>query len=271
MSSKKSQVPPTPLQKFVRTYLVWVVLIIIVVIIAGGYLAGYRFGPNMTLARVGSISLTNLPTGTSVYVDQVLRANITATSTKNIELVSGSHSIIVSATGDYPWNNLISVTSGVRTVVKPILIPEQPIATPLTGAAKATAIASIASTTIPTQTKPITLANGCAHVYVSNNQILADAVTAPGCTPPPYLCINGKCASTIIFSPVDTMTAVLPYPGRQDALLIGLNNVLYAIALDPRSPRFFAPVLGATSPVFGLLPNGTLVVQTITAVFSVKL
>ena len=64
---------------------------------------------------------------------------------------------------------------------------------------------------------------------------------------------------------------MLPYPGRQDALLVGLNNVLYAIELDPRSPQFFAPVLTATNPVFGLLSDGTLVVKNDSAVFTIKL
>jgi hypothetical protein len=271
MASKKTVVPPTMFQTFVRKYLFLVVLVLIIIFAVGAYLFGYRVGPALSIEHVGTLSLTNLPTGTTVYVDQVINGTITATSTKNIELVGGNHTVIVSETGDYPWNDLVSITSGKTTTLNPIFIPEQPDATPLQGSAATSAVARIASTTLPTQSSPLVLANGCAHVYVSNNQVIADPATAPGCTPPPYLCVNGKCASTIIFAPVNTLSAVIAFPGRQDALLVGLNNVLYAIALDPRSPQFFAPVLTATNPVFGTLSNGTLVVRNGTAVFSVKL
>jgi hypothetical protein len=271
MPSKNQLPEPTLFQTFIRKYLLLAILILIIVIAAGAYLFGYRVGPNLTFAHVGVLALTDLPTGTTVYVDDVTHGTTTATSTKNVELVSGDHTVIVSLTGDYPWNDLVAITSGKTTSINPIFVRMQPDATLLTGTAKAEAIARVASTTLPTEASPLTLANGCAHVYVSNNQVIADAVNAPGCTPPPYLCLSGKCASTIIYSPVIALGAVLPYPGRQDAILVGLDNVLYALALDPRSPQFFAPVLTAINPVFGELSNGTLVVKNGTVVFSVKM
>jgi hypothetical protein len=267
----KEPVPQTLFQTLIRKHLLLSILVLIIVIIAGGYLLGYRFGPGISISRVGTIAITELPKGTSIYIDQVLRTTTTATSTKSLEAVSGDHTIIISVPGDYPWNDLVSITSGKTTTVSPILITMQPNATALTGDARTAAIARVASTTLPTLASPLTLANGCAHIYMSDNQILADAVSAPGCTPPPYLCPNGKCASTVIFTPVVTPEAVLAYPGRQDALLIALNNVLYAVALDPRSPRFFAPVLTATNPAFGTLSDGTLIVKNGESVFSIKL
>ncbi len=155
--AKKNSAPQTPFQKFVRTYLLWVVFGIIVIIIVGGYLLGYRFGPGMKLNQEGTLTLTNLPTGTSVFIDQVLVDTVSATSTESFDLVSGSHTVIVSANNDYPWNNLVSIASGKKTALNPIFISLQPDATPLTGTEKTAAIAAVASTTLPTQAAPLIL------------------------------------------------------------------------------------------------------------------
>ncbi|MBA3789005.1 hypothetical protein H0X32_01250 [Patescibacteria group bacterium] len=253
-----------------RKYLFLIVLIVVILGVTAAYLEGYRVGPGIRLSRVGTLTL-NLPAGATVYADQILRNSTTKAGAIDIELISGSHSIIVSIPGDYPWSDLVAVTSGKNIQLSPILVPNKPDATVLTDSARTDALNAIASTTIPSKTNPLRLEGGCAAVYVSNNQIITDAVTASGCTPPVYLCIDGSCASTIIYSPTIKLSAVLPYPGRQDALLVGLGNTLYAIALDPRSPQFFAPVLGATNPIFGVLSNGTLVVHNDASVFSIKL
>jgi hypothetical protein len=256
---------------FLRTYSILVITALIIVLIVMAYMFGFRVGPGIMISRVGVLSLEDLPKGATVYADETSRGTAAATSTMSIDLVSGSHNIIVSVNGDYPWNDLISIASGKTTSEAPILIPLQPNAVLLSGTQRTTAVASIASSTLPTETNPLHLANGCADVYVSDNQVIASAVTAPGCTPPPYLCLGGKCAPTIIFAPVSPLSGVFQYPGRQDALVIGLNNTLYALALDPRNPRYFAPILTATNPKFGVLSDGTLIIENGTSVFSDKI
>lgn len=268
--AKKQKEPQTPFERFWRKYLVLTIVVAFFVVLVVAYLFGYRIGYGVTLERVGTLNLPNLPAGTTVYVDQVSRGTESATSSMSVSLVSGEHNVMVSTPGDYPWNDLVSIESGSKTVASPILVPMQPDVTKLSGSAAQEATARIASTTLPTETSPLTLANGCEHVYVSNNQVLADAVSVPGCVPPTYLSATSS-EATIIFSPASSLLAVLPYPNRQDALLIGMNNVLYAVTLDPRSPRFFAPVLGGTAPQFGTLSDGTLVVKNGDVVLSVKL
>ncbi len=261
------------LKHYAKNHKILIAAIVIVVIFVGGYLLGYRFGPGVSIGRIGTLTLTNVPADTSVYVDQVLKDTITATTTSaKIELSRGNHTVIVSTPGDYPWSNLITIQSRKNTVANPIFVTQTPNATPLTDNDRTDAIAAIASTTLPTLANPLKLAGGCALVYVSNNQVIADAASStPGCTPPPFLCISGSCASTIIFSPVSPLSAVLKYPGRQDALVVELGQVLYAIALDPRAPQFFAPILTGTAPVVGALSDGTIVVRNGSAVYRLKL
>jgi hypothetical protein len=255
-----------------RKYLLLIIAIVIVLILGTIYALGFRLGPGVTLERVGTLTLTNIPTGTSIFIDQTLRTTTTATSSVKEELVSGSHSVIVSAPGDYPWNTLITMSSGKSAEASPIFIGMNPNVTPLSGTDKSSAVAAIASTTLPTFANPLHVANGCAIVYVLNNQIVADAATStPGCTPPPYLCTGTSCGTTIIYSPVSPLKVVAAFPGRQDALVLQLSNVLYAIAVDPRSPQFFAPILTGTNPIAGVLKDGSIVVENNTAVYRVHL
>jgi hypothetical protein len=257
---------------YARKNLLLIILILVIVAIGVLYGLGFRIGYGVHLERVSTLTLTNVPNGSSIFIDQTLRTTTTATSSVKEELVSGSHAIIISAPGDYPWNTITTVASGKPTTVNPIFVSTEPHVTPLSGTAETAAVSAIASTTLPTFTHPLTLANGCAIVYASNNQVIADfASTTPGCTPPPYLCSGTSCGSTIIYSPVSPLKMVAPFPGRQDALVIQVQNILIALALDPRSPQFFAPILTATSPVIGTLPNGSVVIKNGTAVFRVKL
>lgn len=260
-------------KSYAKKHKILIAAIIILAVLIGGYAFGYRFGPGISINRVGTLTLSNVPAGASVYADQVLKKTSSATTTAmKVELGRGSHTVIVAVPGDYPWSTIVSIQSGKETPANPIFVSEKPNATPLSGDEKTTAIARIASAALPTLASPLQLAGGCALVYVSNNQIIADAATTtPGCTPPPFLCINGSCASTIIFSPVSPLSAVLKFPGRQDALVVELGTVLFVIALDPRAPQFFAPILTGTNPIPGALPDGTIVVQNNTAVYRLKL
>ena len=257
--------------KIIKKYLLLIIAVVIVLILGITYALGFRVGPGLKIERVGTLIITGLPVNATVYVDNVLRSTITKPGNTKNELVAGSHTIIVSAPGDYPWSTIVSVTSRKTTTVNPIFVGMQPVATVLTGTDRDAALAAIASTSLPTLDHPIYLANGCAVVYVSNNQIIADATTTPGCTPPPYLCDNGTCSPTIIYSPIPKLSAVIKFPHRQDALVFEFGNVVLAIALDPRSPQFFAPVLTATAPVMGALPDGTLVIHNGNSVFKIAL
>jgi hypothetical protein len=260
-------------KKYTKRYLLLIIAVVFILLLAIPYALGYRIGPGVKLERVGTLELTGLPKGASVYVDQSLQKTTTKAGNLNTELVGGSHSVIVSVPGDYPWNTIVAITSHKTTTMNPIFVGETPIATLLSGTDRDAALAGIASTTLPTEAKPLLLANGCAAVYVADNQLLAEATTTSGCTTPPaYLCDNaGTCSPTIIFSPVSPLTFVAKYPYRQDALVVQIDNVLYAIALDPRTPQFFAPILTATQPIIGTLPDGTVVVHNGSSVFRITL
>jgi hypothetical protein len=272
---KQPRTPVNPVLANLRKFQYLIIAIVIIFALAFAYELGYRIGPGLTLARVGTISLTNLPKGASIYTDQTLRGVTANAGTQNEDLVAGSHTVIVSETGDYPWSALVSINSGKTTTADPIFVPMQPNVTPIasTSTAYKSDVAAIASTTLPTELQPLVLENGCVTVYVSANQVVASAATTtPGCaTPPAFLCTAGSCSPTIVFAPVHPLTGVFAFPGRQDALVVEFDNTLYALSLDPRSPQFFAPILTGTNPIAGTLSDGTIVVNNNGAVYKVNL
>ncbi len=258
--------------RYLKKFSLLIIALILVAILASAYELGYRVGPGVTLSRVGTLTLLNLSKGASVYTDTALRGTAEKAGNMTFDLVAGNHVVIVANPSDFPWSAIVDISSGENQTVDPILVSTSTKVQLLSGSAETTALATIASTTLPTFSHPLKLENGCALVYVENNQVLASATSARGCTTPSYLCLVGKCAPTIIFAPTNSLTAVLQYPGRQDALLVGLGNSLYVIALDPRSPQFFAPIVGAVAPpTFGQLPNGTIVAHEQKSVFSLSL
>ncbi len=261
-------------KKYVKRYLFLILAVVFIVILAAAYGFGYRVGPGITLARVGTITLTNLPKGTSIIADQTLREVTSSAGNATEDLVAGNHTIIVGAPDYYPWSNVVSISSGKATTRNPILVHMKPDATPFasTSAEYATAFSVIASSTLPTVTNPLKLMNGCVLVYVADNRIIANAApTTPGCTPPPYLCTNGTCDPTIVFAPIRPLNRVLAFPGHQDALVVEFDKTLYALALDPRSPQFFAPILTGTDPIAASLPDGTIVVRNGNVIYKLKL
>jgi hypothetical protein len=263
-------------QKFIarlRKHPALVTIVVIFFILIALYGTGFRIGPGASISRVGTLSLQNVPSGASIYADEKLKKVTTATSTTSIELLRGSHSIIISVPGDYPWSTIVSIASGKSTAANPIFITMRPNVTLLTGEARTAAIAAIASTKLPSTANPIHV-SACTNIYVDNNRVIAGVATSTlptSCTPPPYLCTDGVCDPTIVFEPIIPLSSVSAFPGRSDALVISFNRTLYAISLDPRSPRFFAPILTGTNPVVGSLPDGSIVVQNNDAVYKVML
>lgn len=77
-------------------------------------------GPGLTVVRSGTLVLVDLPTGATVYANELPRA-VGRGDNARIALVPGSHHIIVDMPGGYPWNDVIAVRAAEETRVYPSL------------------------------------------------------------------------------------------------------------------------------------------------------
>lgn len=229
-----------------RHFLLWLVFLFVIVLL-GGYGLGYRPGPGLTLVRVGTLVVTGVPDGTNVYADQAPRG-ASKGGKLSAQLVPGSHVIIIDPPGDEPWQQIVTITSNRDTIVAPILVPKKPVAQGLPANLEKEALALVNATKLPTEAAPIRM--GCADVFASANRVIVApvATTTSNCTPPEYLCNEGSCEPTISYSPAASLRSIIPFPGRTDAVIVATGAWVYAIALDPRSQQFFAPVTQGTAP-----------------------
>jgi hypothetical protein len=239
------------------------------------YSLGYRPGPDLTFVRTGSVVLTGVPARGVIYVDELRRTTSNGDDV-SLPLVPGTHLLIVDAVGDYPWSDIVTIVAKKDTVVRPILIAKNTEKSLLTPAEAAKADALFLAAKIPDSAHPISIGGGCAMVTVQNNQIVVSqslsSTTAPLPTSAsghtsgvartasttsvstnspcnsalPYLCVNGDCSPSIVFSPHAPITSVLLYPGRTDALIVAYGNTVAALEIDPEKPQYFAPIFEGT-------------------------
>src|SRR4051812_8317639 len=99
--------------------------------LGGAYASGFRLGPGLTLERLSTLSITALPEHAQVFIDGNDRTQ--SRSPFSARLLPGRHSVIASATGFWPWQNIVTVTSS-KTNVEALLIPTSPAITIETGA-----------------------------------------------------------------------------------------------------------------------------------------
>jgi hypothetical protein len=229
---------------FAKNYWALLVVALALIVLAAGFFAGYRIGPGFTLVESGTVALRSMPPGTQVFLDLSRRHAVDAAGATSFRLSPGAHTIIVDAEGFQPWNELFQVQSATTTTLSPILVPVEVRAKELTGGEKTAAKALIFSTKLPSKDRPLVVADGCAAVYASANKIIAEATSTPGssCAAPEFLCEGGACAPTFVYVPAETLRSIVPYPGREDALIVASGGLIYVIELDPREPQFFAPL-----------------------------
>ncbi len=243
---------------YMRRHALLLLLALLVVLFGITYALGYRPGPDLTFVRVGTLTLSGMPKGSIVYVDQTKRATSIGKDVK-LALEPGSHSVIADMPGDYPWSDVVTITTRADTKASPIIVPMSVVRTPVPDTTTANTVLSTYK--LPDAANPIIMENGCAIVSVENNRVLASPATATGCTPPPFLCIGGTCATTVVFAPIAPLRAVLPYPGRQDAVIVSYGSTLAVLELNPLKPQFFAPLLQGIQPAAALYDAKDIVVR----------
>ncbi|MDB5265893.1 MAG: hypothetical protein JWM39_606 [Parcubacteria group bacterium] len=253
---------------YIRRHVLLLLIVLLFVLLVIGYALGYRPGPSFTVVRAGNLTLSGIPAGGVVYADQTKRATSVGKDVR-IDLEPGSHNIIVDVPGDNPWNDVISISPRMDTKASPILVPLKGEAVFVTAAQADAANTDITSYVPPSETKPLVMENGNANVYVLNNRIVASPATTTGAVPPSYLCIGGTCATTVVFAPTAPLRAVLPYPGRQDALIVSYGSVLAVIEIDPLKPQFFAPLYTGLQPAAATFDAKHIVVRDAGKTFTI--
>lgn len=233
--------------KVVKKYWFLLAVLSIVLVFTFLFMLGYRIGPGGVIAKSGAVVVSGVPLGSTLYLDAIRNQKVGKDETI-LYLFPSAHELVVDAEGFHPWNELVEVTAGETQYVTPLLIPETLTETLVEETRVQEATALLRNASLPTRENPLLVSSGCVRVYVSGNRIVGERTGQEGCTSVPYLCTDegiaeyGACLPTIIFEPQEALTNFILYPGRDDALIVASGNLAYVIELDPREPRFFAPL-----------------------------
>ena len=178
------------------------------------------------------------------------------------------HSVIVDVPNNNPWNEVVTIEAGMTTTVNPLIVP---VTVSRVNIAQEVPPPPASAYALPTAQQPLLLENGCASISVSQNRIIATAATTTGCVAPTYLCVGGTCAPTVVFAPITPLRSVLPFPGRQDAVIAAYGDTVAVIELNPLRPQFFAPLLRGQAPRAAIGADGSLVVTDRQKTFTLEL
>jgi hypothetical protein len=229
-------------KKLIKKYVILLAVLGVILLISLLYVAGFRLGEG-GIVRVGTLHLANVPENAEVYVDMSLAG--VGPKAADLLLTPGAHQIIVSADGAHPWNELVTVVSDAVVEADPLIIPAL-----LSGNApeigrEGEAATALALSRLPSTYAPLTSDDLCLNISVSGSRIIG--TKKDGCTPPPYLCTEDatECLPIVIFESIEPVRNVLLYPGRADTLIVTSGSLAYALEIDPREPRFFAPLAKA--------------------------
>jgi len=257
---------------FLKKYWTLLIACLLLGFIIALTLSGFRIGPGPSFVRLGTLSVTNLPEGSTAYID-IVRALPLEDGTITASLMPGLHTIIIETPGNQPWSELFTVPSASSTSLHPILVPVSVKSERIAGADYAHANTQVWQTLLPSRSRPIIVANGCAEVYVSGNLIVANASSTHGtqCVPPAFLCDGDTCNATVVYETPDAPRSVLKHPTREDALIVASGGLLYLLELDPREPQFTAPLYKSAFVKAGLWDETSVVVSDGTSIFVIDI
>ncbi len=211
------------------------ILILLIVLI--GYGIGYRITSTMGIGKIGQVTMTLPLPKTSIFIDQDQKIDTTKENEPvDVSLSPGSHQIIISGNGYFPWTKNITVPSGGTVTLSPIFIAQNTSGSIITnkdpeyGKIKS----DIAANKLPTLVHPILSSDNTTTLWVENNAILVKTPTA----------------TTTVIQPDTEIKNVSFYKNRNDVVMFSTNNTIYAIEVSSNGTQNFMPIYKGTKPAF---------------------
>lgn len=272
-----------------RTYFyVLLALFFIVIPFITLYTSGYRIGSDFTIVETGGMYIYSPEATSSIYIDDKKKKE-TGVFQKDWfvqDVKPGTYTILIVKDGFWPWMKEVTVSE--RKVAEAIafLIPKDPEWTIVSKTleewnGKATTTRKnpdytnalsffaekkqlektgetknsdkTATTTVQTE-KTVVMEKVSQHGRVGltkeGNRIIAYWLKRPKDLPN-YFCRGDICTSPIIaFSSVVPIRSFDFYPGRDDVMLIAIQDGIFAVEIDARKLQNFQPIYKGASPDF---------------------
>jgi len=256
------------------------------------YTNGYRLGPNLTLVETGGMYVYAPESGAQVYIDSKAahKTNIFQRDWFIDDLTPRMYTVLIEKDGFWPWYKEVVVEEKKVAEAIAFLIPKDPeielvpstldIVTAGATTTRANAeyrdLLALFSEKVPKQTTQptTTLATSTATSTImyekissrsrvgiirEDNRLIAYWLKRPEDLP------NFFCRGTLCQSPIVAFSSVVPirsfdfYPGRDDVLIVALQNGIFAVEIDARKIQNFQPIYKGSAPDFRLSSKGFII------------
>lgn len=284
---------PTTYKFRLAYFLFFVIVFIIGIPILVFYSAGYTVDETFNLSIRGGIYVYTPEPNTSVFIGNELK-NTSGFFNKEI-LVGGlkpdQYTVLATNENFWPWAKIVSVRRGEVEALFPFLVPKVVNAEEIivgtsdyldileVFAEKRELIASASSKSIvkpsddtigvtATSTTPVfeTITRRQVEVWLDNNTLFARYLGRDDAAPNYYCRIvtdqknilreNEECSEPIrVFESSVPIRTFDFYPYRDDAIIVALDNGIYAIETDFRAYQNFYPLFRGENPDFRVYKN----------------
>lgn len=259
------------------------------------YMSGYRLGSGFTLVETGGMYIYSPEPGSIIYIDGKERHETSIFSRDWFvqDVTPGTYTVLIARDGFWPWIKEVTVTERQVAEALAFLIPREPeveiipktidentdtATTTKMNPTYAETLVFFAETKKPptsvpgktnsattTESDPVTFVpekispHGKVGLSRENNRILAywmkDIKDLPN-----YFCREKTCTSPVIaFSSVVPIRSFDFYPGRDDVILLAVQNGIFAVEIDVRKTQNFQPIYIGNAPDFRFTNRGFVV------------
>lgn len=222
------------------------------------------FGLLLLWAATGSdasVTLENVPAGTTVYVDEVERTTLQQTRTLTYDLDEGTHSILLAREDYWPWAKEVTITEDEESFTFSPFFVRQSTGRVLGNSPTPPAPEITLGTPddVRRRTKAVYSDDELVSARTENGTIIA-TWQGDDENRPAAFCPDGNCKDTIEVYGTTNVNKVAFWPDRNDVLIFADQEGVYAIELDARGLQNFQPLYrSGTAPNFEI-QNGVAII-----------
>ena len=215
---------------------IWLgILVLIIVIGVIGYSRGYRIN-NFTVGRVGYLNMEIPLINTSIFIDNQKTVTTKDDQSVRTKLSPGTHRVIVSRLGYFPWTKQFFIPSDREKTLSPIFITTNTTGEIITNKDPEywSLRNKIVSDVSPTKDSPRISSDKSTTIWLEDNAIIAKVGSS----------------TTRVIQPDSVIKNVDFYRDRSDAVVFSMYNSIYMIETSKDGTQNFMPIYKGNDPSF---------------------
>lgn len=226
------------------------VIVVCALTVTTMYAKGYRLSARpLALLSPGSIRIEGILPTDLVYIDSIKTKVSLQNSTAKINTSNGTHEVVISRAGSYPWAKILTIAQDRETTVSPFFIKNNPELNVFNQSDPSfeTRRTNIRLEPIPAREIPRfppgseDAEGGTVGIYVEGTSIIAEWF-GPESTIPRFFCAQRCFSKVTVVDLKEPITSLDFLPSRNDVILFASGNQVAAIEIDRQGLQNYQPL-----------------------------